>query len=305
MLNVINKWPIPDELINSEAVAYRNAFAETLANRAVSEIVSSYVYLTIDQMQTLYNRAVRFFLSDSIKGVGIELGAGCGLLSAIVAREPTVQQVISLEVCEMMVEKVIPKVAEDVLGNDARKVIPVVGSFDDLQLGGGTVDFAFEIDSLHHSENLPRTFSEVFRVLKKKGIFFLFDRCHLNSVTDSEVEAMLSRVYSKDFLLANGYPPDVVLTRKMNGEHEYRQFEWEKAYLSAGFRLVTQKTFIQAITFKEALYGIFACLGLHRDLKKNYSLGATRGWISQYFQKYWTGTVLAPKSTTFWVLIKD
>jgi hypothetical protein len=35
-----------------------------------------------------------------------------------------------------------------------------------------------------------------------------------------------------------GYPPEIELTRRMNGEHEYRRREWLEAFQAAGFRLL-------------------------------------------------------------------
>jgi hypothetical protein len=80
------RWPVPEEFLTSPAVAYRNRFAENLAERPVEQLVESYVYLSCAQMEKLLRTAYRSTGIDGLKGTGIELGAGCGLLSATVAK---------------------------------------------------------------------------------------------------------------------------------------------------------------------------------------------------------------------------
>ena len=53
---------------------------------------------------------------------------------------------------------------------------------------------------------------------------------------------MLNVVYPKEFLKENWLPLDKILTRKENGEHEYRFKEWEKFFLKA--RLKIEDSFI-------------------------------------------------------------
>jgi SAM-dependent methyltransferase len=224
------RWPLPSELVSSPPVAYRNAFAKALAQESAPEIVKSYVLLSLEQMEWLYAFACRHLLPSGLCGRGIELGAGCGLLSSVVARDPKVEVVYAVEVCDVMATLVIPKVAAYVLGERGRKVVPVVGSFDDLRFSAGSIDFAVEISSLHHSDDLAKTLAECARVLKRGGILLCFDRCQPNRITDAEVNAMLSKVYPREFLVANHYPPDIRLTRRENGEHEYRLFEWQTAF---------------------------------------------------------------------------
>ncbi len=232
------RWPVPQELQSSAAVEYRTDFAQTLAKRSVPEIISSYVYMSASSMDRMLALASRHLLSEPLGGVGIELGAGCGLLASVVAKKKAVETVLAVEVCEQMASLVIPKVASFVLGKEANKIVPVVGSFDYLRLPANSVDFAVEIDSFHHSDNLSVTLSECARVLKPGGLLLCFDRSHPNTVTDDDVEQMLSQVYSREFLLANSYPPDIVLTRRGNGEHEYRLFEWKSAFDTAGLKLI-------------------------------------------------------------------
>src|SRR5438270_3148832 len=143
------RWPLPPELEASPAVAYRNEYARRLAEKSVTDIIASYIYTTEAGMDELLALATRYLLDGPLAGRGIELGAGCGLLSSAVAKQGGVESILALEVCEEMASRVIPKVAAGILGEHSHKVVPVVGSFDDLQLPDGSLDFAVEIDSLH------------------------------------------------------------------------------------------------------------------------------------------------------------
>jgi ubiquinone/menaquinone biosynthesis C-methylase UbiE len=135
----------------------------------------------------------------------------------------------------------------------------VIGTFDTLELPDNSVDFILEIDSLHHSDNLVKTLKESARVLKKEGVLIAIDRCHPNSFTDKEVEKALGITYSNEFLKSNGYPQNIILTRRDNGEHEYRLFEYENAFNKAGLEIFSAKVFVcYKIKFKHALKGILS-----------------------------------------------
>jgi SAM-dependent methyltransferase len=307
------RWPLPPALEHSPKVAYRNDHAKGLARCNAPEIAGNYVYLTLPDMRRLVALAHRHVLSEPLYGAGIELGAGCGLLSSVVAEDPAVRQVLALEVCEQAAGLIIPQVAEWVLGSYAQKVVPVVGSFDDLQLPDGTLDFVVEIDALHHSDDLTATLRECARVLKPGGRILCFDRCHPDAVTDREVDEMLSVVYSREFLIANHYPPGAVLTRRDNGEHEYRLYEWKAAFQAAGLRLTAMASFESAISPRAALKGMLSLLprSVRRRLYRSDgpTPRSTLQWLIQQLRAA-TGyyrrrrEVLAPKKTTVFALVK-
>ena len=304
------KWKIPEELLNNPAVEYRNRFAAALSRLSADEIVESYVYMSCDAMQRLVSKAcstVRF----QPRGTGLDLGAGCGLLASTVARSADVDAVYALEICEGMVELVMPKVANRVLRSQAHKMRAVWGSFDEIQLPAGSLDFIVEIDSLHHSDNLELTLRECARVLRRGGQMLCFDRCHSDSLSDEEVELMLSQVYSESFLRNNHYPPGIRLTRRENGEHEYRLREWKGAFASAGLKLQATRKFVKEIRPSLALKG---CLGalprrMTRHLYKsdNADFHTTLQWFSQVLavrkaDGEFGPPVLAPKSTTVFLV---
>ena len=306
------QWPIPEAVRAALAVTLRDRFAVQLSLEEPETIALRYVYLTPRQMGALVRMAERHFLPHPLRGRGIELGAGCGVLAAVVAKRPDVESVLAVEVCEQITELLIPKIARHVLGDSAAKVLPITGSFDDLRIPDASLDFAIEHDSLHHSDDLAVTMTECSRVLKPGGLLLCFDRCHDDSVTDAEVDRLLSKVYSRDYLVANCYPPDITLTRRENGEHEYRLFEWRAAAAAAGLVLRCTHDVVRRESVKTAVKGLCSLLpqGAREQLYKtnNADLGNTITWARQLAEPLMSPTqdrqILAPKTTTVLVLQK-
>ncbi|GAA5507337.1 class I SAM-dependent methyltransferase [Novipirellula caenicola] len=303
------RWPIEAELEAAVKVSYRNQLATQLAHESAEVISRRYVYMTDAAMSELVDLVEQKLLKQPLHGYGIELGSGCALLAAVAAKRENVKAVLGLEVCENF-DVLIEIVAASVLGDDAAKVIPVIGSFDDLKIPDNSLDFAVEHDSLHHSDDLPRSMTECARVLKPGGVLICFDRCHPNSVTDDDVNALLDHVYSTSFLKANGYPTDIVLTRRDNGEHEYRLFEWQAAAKAAALDFTHHCEFHKRITFKKAAKGLLSLLpkpiGKKLGAKKNTDIGATHQWVSQRLNATRSNhaSILAPKQTTVMVFTK-
>lgn len=180
------RWPIDADLAANVKVSYRTQLATMLHNATAEEINRRYVYMGDKQMSRMLDLVQQRVFRKELSGVGIELGSGSGLLAAVAASRPRVQGVLAVEVCDQF-DVLIQKVARSVLGDGARKVVPVVGSFDDLRLPDESLDFALDHDSLHHSDDLPKTMAECSRVLKPGAFLICFDRCHPNSVTDARV----------------------------------------------------------------------------------------------------------------------
>ena len=61
---------------------------------------------------------------------------------------------------------------------------------------------------------------------------------HNNETTNEEINRMLNVIYPKKFLRENQLPLKKILTRKMNGEHEYRFFEWENFFRKSKLKVI-------------------------------------------------------------------
>ena len=286
-------------------------FAEKLAKLPVEEAIRKYVYLNVVQMTTMWETA-KSIGDFQLQGTGVELGAGCGLLSSVVAKVEDVEKIYAVEICEEITATLLPRVSEAVLGANNSKVIPVVGSFDDMRLEDQSIDFIVEIDSLHHSHDLGTTLRECSRIIKPGGYLICFDRCHPNYVTDDQVKKMLDKVYSKEFLLANGYPSDKPLTRRQNGEHEYRKYEWQDAFATAGFELLETQRVRKKLDISIAMKGLISLLPAflrNKMIKDNSETFSTfLHWLSRKMGSYKNSlgrSYVGPKNSTVFVLKKQ
>jgi SAM-dependent methyltransferase len=213
-------------------VVGRNKFADECNTLPVEEILKKYVYLTANDVEHLVSIITKLH-GDVFKGVGIELGAGVAIFSAILSKMSSVDRIYALELVPSIVRKIQNRVFEE-YGN-SHKAIATLGSFDDLKLDNASCDFIIEYDSLHHSFNLAATLKEAYRVLKPGGVLIAIDRIQSNSMHDRLKERLLNFEYGRKWLESNYYDPSVRLTREMNGEHEIRESEWVDAFRSAGF----------------------------------------------------------------------
>ena len=100
--------------------------------------------------------------------------------------------------------------------NKSKKVLSVIGSFDELNLKNNSIDFCIGWDSMHHSTNIIRTLKESKRVIKKGGKLIIIDRGHNNNTPNNEIRRMLNIIYPKSFLRSNYLPIDKKLTRIRN-----------------------------------------------------------------------------------------
>lgn len=185
--------------------------------------------------------------NELIHGVGIDLGGGVGCISSTLAKNENIEKIYCVEISEATVKLCHPIVKKKILENNTSKVQSVIGDFDQLELPDNSIDFAVSWDSMHHSLDPVKTFQECKRVLKPNGIFVIVDRAHNNSTSDSEIERMLNIQYDENFLKKNYRPDNLILTRKENGEHEYRFFEWKSFFNESGFELI-QSSVIKTIS---------------------------------------------------------
>lgn len=307
-------WPVEAELADNDnpAVKYRNAYARKMAEGKISDILKSYIGMTSRDMDALVRIAEAYALSRPLEGIGLELGAGCGLLAATICKAPNVEAILGIELCAEMATLIMPRITASVLGDNRQKVIPVIGSFDILAIEDASIDFIVEIGSLHHSDNLNRTLQEVYRVLKPGGQILCYDRCQPDTMTDAEVEAKLNIRYSESFLIKHGYPPHISLTRRENGEHEYRFHEWNAAFTQAGLRL-EKCVQLLSVDYRRAIRGV---LSLFPRQMRPYlyntddaTLATTWFWLAGKLgrkpdRNKWWAKVPSPKNETLFYLTK-
>ena len=229
-------WKRNPILISGQEYIGNQLIAQDASSKGFRTIIDEYVYIDSEYVEKTFNIIPKSL--ELIHGIGVDLGGGVGCISSTLAKRDSVEKIYCIEVVEDVVKLCQPIVKKEILKEKDDKVISVVGDFDNLQLEDNSIDFAVSWDSMHHSINPVKTFKECKRVLKKDGILIIVDRAHNNSTPDSEIERMLNIKYDKEFLIKNHRPKNMVLTRKENGEHEYRFSEWKQFFQEAGFNLL-------------------------------------------------------------------
>lgn len=210
--------------------------ARELADKNYRDIALEYIFILPEDAERVFRLIPG--ASESIKGTGIDLGGGIACVSSLLAKKEEVEKIYCVEYTEELVKLCQPVMKQAILKNRQDKVISVVGDFNNLELPRASLDFAISWDSIHHSHNPVATLKECRRVLKSGGRLVIVDRAHNNSTPDKEIERMHNIVYDKSYLRKNYLDENMTLTRKDNGEHEWRFFEWEKFFLEAGFKLL-------------------------------------------------------------------
>ena len=229
-------WKRPKNLITGQEYVGNQLVAKAASEKGFSAILDEYVYIHPENVENTFNIIPNS--SEFIHGIGVDLGGGVGCISSTLAKRKNVKKIYCVELVEEAVTMCQPIVKHEILKENDNKVISVVGDFDNLDLENHSIDFAVSWDSMHHSMDLIKTLKECKRVLKKNGIFIIVDRAHNNSTPDSEIKRMLDIAYDENFLTKFYRPKDMILTRRENGEHEHRFFEWDKFFEASGFKLI-------------------------------------------------------------------
>ena len=230
-------WNRNLDLLSGQEYIGNQILAQEIASQGYNAIINEYVYIDTDDVTETFKLIPKAW--DSIKGQGVDLGGGVGCISSTLAKKDEVSKIYCVEISENAVKLCQPIVKKTILGNKSDKVISVIGDFDQLNLNDNSMDFAVAWDSMHHSLDLAKTFKECKRVLKTNGTFIIIDRAHNDSTPDSEIQRMLNVTYDKEFLIKNHRPLDTILTRRENGEHEYRFFEWKNFFNASNFDLLS------------------------------------------------------------------
>ena len=230
-------WKYDKQFRTNQEYLGNKILAEKTSEKGYDAIISEYVYIDSPEVEKTIKLIPNIY--DKIKGIGIDLGGGVGCISSTLAKNSSVEKIFCVELVEEVVKLCQPIVKKQILKDQHEKVISVVGDYNFLELPSNSVDFAISWDAMHHSQDPVITFRECKRVLKKNGVFIIIDRSHNNSTSDEEIERILNITYDEEFLKKNYRRLDEKLTRKENGEHEYRFYEWKEFFQKAGFELIS------------------------------------------------------------------
>jgi ubiquinone/menaquinone biosynthesis C-methylase UbiE len=258
-VNDVIVWPIPAEILESPSVTNRNLFAQKLKDENPNKILQTYAYFDCLEIDSFYSSVFDLIPDIKLAGAGVELGAGtCGFTSAVCKNFSDIKTIHAVELVPDVVRLLQPKTILSICGEKAGKIERVIGSFDNLQLADKSTDFAIEVESLHHSDNIEKTLREVHRVLKIGGLLIILDRVHNNSLSEEQIEFMLNVEYSDEWKIKNGYDMST-LTRRDNGEHEIRLSEWMTALEKTGFS-IEKRLELREVSLKKIIKSLILTL---------------------------------------------
>lgn len=161
------------------------------------------------------------FLGQKIYGEVMEIGAGTAWCSSILSKKENISKVFTVEFDLFSIKELMPRVF-DSLEADMEKIQLVLGSFNDIRLQDNSLDFIFSMGALHHSQNLFRTYSELYRVLKPGGFVLISEPCYSNSLRLEEEH--IWREAEKSLGIKN----------KDSGDQLFRVCQYEAYALEAG-----------------------------------------------------------------------
>jgi ubiquinone/menaquinone biosynthesis C-methylase UbiE len=213
--------------------------AKVLSKKGYKEIEKNYTYIgpkIIKKILNTSNYAKKF-----IRGLGLDLGGGPGIVSSTLALSNKVDKIYCNEIVENAVKYCHPIVKKKILKKKIDKVISIVGDFNNLNFENSKFDFAIIWDSFHHSSTPTVLLREIRRVLKKNSYLFIIDRAHNNNTLKEDIDRALNHTYNLEFLKKNYFPLNKIITRKMNGEREYKFNQLENFFKKTNFKIVDLK----------------------------------------------------------------
>lgn len=225
-------WKIRPELVIETEAHYRDKIVSSLTSKNSLEKVKVVTFdgvapnITVDSVMDLLYFVNTKLLPGVFRGVGLEVGAGCGFFSALVARFPGVSEIYAVEISKPIVDNLLPEIVTNFAMGNEKKVVPCVGDFSFMEIPDRSIDFVFDFFSLHHSDDLNQTFREINRVLKPGGFLICLDKARADYLTPDDLDKLLDTEYSTEFKKFMGADPNIKWTRRMNGEREFRLKDW-------------------------------------------------------------------------------
>jgi len=206
--------------------------------------------MCVDALNKIFGR--------ELTGTGIELGAGnlWAVPHIFYCGKGKIEKMHCLEYSEHRLLKIGPKVLEHYrISPDS--VTLVLGSFYNLKLDDGSMDFAFLFQSFHHADDPDKLLSEIRRVLKPSGVVIMIGEEDMNFNKRIEtiyqiyfkhmIKFIISsfmplrlqqKFFRKSFnvntflpALKTFFPSDPVL-----GDHRYTLSEYRKMFSKHGFK---------------------------------------------------------------------
>lgn len=178
---------------------------------------------------------------------GIDLAAGTLWAAAALLAAGPVRQLYCLEFSRHRLLELGPRVLEHD-GVDPKRVVLAYGSFYDLRIGDGELDFAFLSQAFHHADRPAALLAELRRVLRPGGVAIIIGE-HVIRPRDyaaygARAAASLAprgvqeRIFGEPLQVRRSLRPraqDILPTDPVLGDHAYDQGDYARLFSQAGF----------------------------------------------------------------------
>lgn len=205
-----------------------------------------------------------------LSGFGLEMGAGSALFSiGLLANdvENLIHGIFALEATPAFAESAISLARDTYLPSRRKNLIPCLGNFENVDIESGSLDFVIQFEAFHHADNLDAVHKEAARLLRSGGILVSIDRSWPNSIARETLEELLDHRYPNWWLERKGFPSDRTFTRRMNGEHEITDIEWERSISFAGLVITKRQHMQPRLPIIQILKSFLCSIGLRKLLR--------------------------------------
>jgi ubiquinone/menaquinone biosynthesis C-methylase UbiE len=197
--------------------------------------------------------AVKTESGHPLQGTGIDLAAGNLWASRHILNQSNVQRLYCLEYSKHRLLKIGPRVLEH-YQIPADKAVLVWGSFYDLHLETGSLDFAVLSAALHHADRPLELLREIKRVLKPGGVVLIIGehRVGLKRIGKQLVKASLARLpsdwqhraFGRTFQHRSFNPWNLNFmdVEPQLGDHEYTDASYRWLFAQSGFKMARLDT---------------------------------------------------------------
>jgi SAM-dependent methyltransferase len=187
-------------------------------------------------------------LEKPLSGLGIDLAAGTLWAAPLLLNAGPVQRLYCLEYSEHRLLQLGPRLLEHYEVHPERVVL-VYGSFYNLHLESGSLDFAFLSQAFHHADRPEALLAELHRVLKPGGVVIIIGEhvvlarsyalyaaraCASLALPRAMQRRLLGRELDMRVSLRPG-TADVMPTDPVLGDHAYARNDYRALFSGAGF----------------------------------------------------------------------
>jgi ubiquinone/menaquinone biosynthesis C-methylase UbiE len=162
----------------------------------------------------------------TLAGTGLDLAAGTLWAAPHLLAAGTVERLYCLEYSRHRLLKLGPAVLERYAVSPERVVL-ALGSFYDLHLADGSVDFALMSQALHHADDPDRLLAELQRVLRPGGVAIVIGE-----------HVVTPGMYARAALRALARPGSGLRLGhdRVMGDHFYARSDYRRMFQRHGFR---------------------------------------------------------------------